>query len=340
MIGIVTHTKVVSHLITARRIMEAFNASRKGKMKVRLYDFEEPSIPERDILYVGTVYGASLSYLSRFLPEKRVVMYGTCEGFPIIDAEGVEKKISQQITIVPVSGFVKMCLETVGLATVDPVYHGIDMTQTVTDRDFSAWIRKQMKGPIVLCVSGNTERKGLDRFIIACKLAFEKFSVEAPWFILHSGEGYVKIPNMIQDLDVRNLWYTNSFGMYSEEKMNSLYDLCSILVQPSFCEGFGLPMIEAQRFNKPTVAVNAQPYNEIVEDGKTGRLIPVKGVERLKYLDRFMFPLHTYSVNDLADAIVDLLTNTEKMKGEMSSNIAVAKRQFELSNYCKLLDFF
>jgi glycosyltransferase involved in cell wall biosynthesis len=338
MIAIVTHTKVVSHLITAHRILQAFR-SRRPNVTAKVYDFEDAKIPEKNVLYVGTLYHASLSYLSRFLPEKRVVMYATCEGFPIIDAEGVEKKIAQEITIVPVSGFVKMCLETVGLAPVDPVYHGLDMSQTVTDTDFSAWVRKQMKGPIVLCVSGNTERKGLDRFIIASKIAYELSGTPEPWFILHSGEGYVKIPSMIQDLEVKNFWYTNSFGMYTEEKVNSLYDLCSFVVQPSFCEGFGLPMIEAQRFNKPTVAVNAQPYNEIVEDGKTGRLIPVRSVERLKYMDRFMFPMHTYSVNDLADAIVDLLSNSEYLN-EMSSNIAVAKRQFELDNYCKLLDFF
>jgi len=339
MIGIVTHTKVVSHLITAHRIMQAFNASKKGKMKVRIYDFEEPNIPEKDILYVGTLYNASLSYLSRFLPGRRVVMYATCEGFPIMDAEGMEKKIAEQITIVPVSNFVKMCLETVGLSPLDPVYHGIDMTQTATDRDFSGWIRKHMKGPIVLCVSGNTERKGLDRFIIASKIAYGAVTAPEPWFILHSGEGYVHIPQMIQDLEVKNFWYTNSFGMYPEEKVNSLYDVSSVVVQPSFCEGFGLPMIEAFRFHKPVVAVNAQPYSEVVEDGKTGRLLPVRSVERLKYLDRFMFPLHTYSVSDMVEAIVDLLMNQAKVK-EMSSNIAVAKRQFEVSNYCKLLDFF
>ena len=338
MIAVVTHTKVVSHLITAHRILQAFR-SRRANVTARIYDFEDAKIPEKDILYVGTLYHASLSYLSRFLPEKRVVMYATCEGFPIIDPEGMEKKIAEQITIVPVSGFVKMCLETIGLSPVDPVYHGLDMRQAVRDSEFSDWIRKNMKGPIVLCVSGNTERKGLDRFIIACKLAYQALRSLEPWFILHSGEGYVNIPRMIQDLEVKNLWYTNSFGMYPEEKMNSLYDVCSLVVQPSFCEGTGLPMIEGKRFHKPTVAVNAQPYNEVIEDGKTGRLIPVKSVERLKYLDRFMFPLHTYSVTDLAEAIVELLTDHEKMKA-MSANIADEKNEFALSNYCKLLDFF
>jgi len=338
MIAIVTHTKVVSHLITAHRILQAFRSG-KANVTAKIYDFEEAKIPEKDILYVGTLYHASLSYLSRFLPQKRVVMYATCEGFPIIDPEGIEKKIAEQITIVPVSDFVKMCLETIGLAPVDSVYHGIDMGETATDSDFSAWIRKNMKGPIVLCVSGNTERKGLDRYIMAAKIAYQLQKTPDPWFILHSGEGYVNIPRMIQDLEVNNFWYTNSFGMYPEEKVNSLYDLCSLVVQPSFCEGFGLPMIEAQRFNKPTVAVNAQPFNEIVEDGKTGSLIRVKSVERLKYMDRFWFPMHTYSVNELASTIADLLNHPEKIR-EMSSNIATSKSQFTLSNYRKLLDFF
>jgi len=338
MIAVVTHTKVVSHLITAHRILQAFR-SRRANVTARIYDFEDAKIPEKDILYVGTLYHASLSYLSRFLPEKRVVMYATCEGFPIIDPEGMEKKIAEQITIVPVSGFVKMCLETIGLSPVDPVYHGLDMRQAVRDSEFSDWIRKNMKGPIVLCVSGNTERKGLDRYIIACKLAYQALRSLEPWFILHSGEGYVNIPRMVQDLEVKNFWYTNSFGMYPEEKMNSLYDVCSFVVQPSFCEGFGLPMIEGKRFLKPTVAVDVQPYNEVVENKKTGLLIPVKAVERVKYMDRFMFPMHVYSLQDMADAIVHLLTNSEEL-GYMRTKIAEETGQWTLSNYCKLLDFF
>lgn len=336
-IAIVTHTRVVSHYVTAQRIRQAISSKR---VKAKIYDFEARKIPERNVLYIGTVYSACLSYLSRFLPEKKVVLYGTCEGFPIIDAAGMEMHVAEQIEIIPVSSFVKMCLETVGFEPTNPIYHGLDMKQTTIDERFSAWLWKHMKEPVALCVSGNTERKGLDRYIVACKLASINLINSEPGFILHSGEGFVKIPGMIQDLQVRNLWYTNSFGMLSEQKINSFYDLCRVLVQPSYCEGFGLPMIEAFRFNKPVIAVNAQPYNEIVEDGKTGLLIPVKDVVRRKYLDRFLFPMHTYSVDDLANAMSELLSDENRIK-EMSSRIEEEKMRFDVSKtYPKILEYF
>lgn len=342
-LAIVTHTRVVSHYITAQRVFQAFRGARatlKKKVNVKIYDFEARKIPEKNVLYIGTVYSACLSYLSRFLPEKKVVLYGTCEGFPIIDPAGMEMHVAEQIEIIPVSSFVKMCLETVGFEPTKPIYHGVDMKQTTIDGRFSGWLKEHMKGPVALCISGNSERKGLDRYIVSCKLASTKFKSPEPSFILHSGEGFVKIPAMIQDLQARNLWYTNTFGMLPEQKINSFYDLCSVLVQPSYCEGFGLPMIEAFRFNKPVIAVDAQPYNEIVENGKTGLLIPVKEVVRRKYLDRFLFPMHTYSVDDLANAIAELLGDHKRIK-EMSSRIEEEKTQFDVSKtYPQILEYF
>lgn len=344
-IAIVTKKNVVSHYVTANRIYDALRGreckSQSGKVHVRICNFDDRDIHEQNILYVDVVYSGSLSYLSRFLPGKNVVFYATCEGFPMLDPAGMEKEIAAKTSIVPCSRFVKLCLEGSGLAVEEPVYHGIDMAQKTVDSQFSQWIKDSWskKSPVVLCVSGNSERKGLDRYMVACKIVSERLRSLEPKFILHSGEGFVNISAAMQSLELRDLWYTSSFGMWDEPKMNSLYSLCSVYVQPSFTEGFGLPMLEAYRFNKPVVAVDAQPFNEIVTDGKTGRLIPCRNVENFKYLDRFMLPMHVYSVEDLADAIVDLLSDADKVS-EMSKSIEDAKTLFRDSNYSKLLDFF
>lgn len=343
-IAIVTKKNVVSHYVTANRIYYALKdrECESGRVRVRICDFEERDIPEQNILYVDVVYSGSLSYLSKFLPGKNVVFYATCEGFPMIDPAGMEREVADKISIVPCSRFVKLCLETVGLTVKEPVYHGIDMAQKTVDSKFMEWVKDawSKKSPVVLCVSGNSERKGLDRYMLACKIVSERLRPLKPKFILHSGEGFVKIPAVMNDLELRDLWYTASFGMWDEPKMNSLYSLCSVYVQPSYTEGFGLPMIEAYRFNKPVVAVDAQPFNEIVTDGKTGRLIPCRNVENFKYLDRFMLPMHVYSVEDLADAIQSLLEASPTQGAEMSKGIEDAKTLFGESNYGKLVDGF
>lgn len=340
-IALVTHKNIVSNYVTVNRMLSAFG----DKVKAKIYDFEERNIPEQNILFVDEIYQDILSALSRFLPEKNIVFYATCEGFPMIDPAGMEREIAKQITVVPVSRFVKMCLESVGLRAEEPVYHGIDMFQQTIDPNFCQWIKNNMKGPIVLCISGNSERKGLDRYMVACKIVAERMRSTKPSFILHSSEGYVKVQAIIRDLELRNFWYTGSFGMLDEQKINSFYSMCSVLVQPSFCEGFGLPMIEAYRFLKPVVAVDAEPYKEIVEDKKTGRLIPVKAVEQLKYINRFSFPMHIYSVEDMADAIEEILLDVYPHDihddiPDYSDAIEDTRRQFGLSNYDELLKYF
>lgn len=338
-IAIVTHRNVVSSYVTANRMLSAFERLAR-MLNVKIYDFEERHIPETNIICIDTLYQDRLSALSKYIPEKRIVYYATCEGFPLIDPGCMEREVAAQIKIVPVSRFVKMCLETVGLTVEEPVYHGIDMEQTATDQSFSKWIKASMKGPIVLCVSGNSERKGLDRFMVACKIVAERQRSLNPWFILHSSDGYVKIPTIMRDLELKNFWYTGNFGMLDETKVNSLYSLCDVYVQPSHCEGFGLPMIEAYRFLKPVVAVDAEPYKEIVEDKKTGRLIPVKGVEQMKYQDRFMFTMHIYSVEDMADAIEEILLSDPSDISMRSEAIKDVRDRFNLRNYSKLLEYF
>ena len=334
-IGIVTHFKVISHYITAQRIEEVF---KKHGHTCTLHNFDDQNINEKNILYIGTVFAANLSYLSRFLPESKVVMYATCEGFPIMDLEGIERKVAKDITIIPVSNFVRLCLETIHIPTEDVIHHGINMNWKEYDTKYYNYLKHHMKSPVVLCISGNMERKGLDRFILASKLVSRK--IPEAHFILHSGQGFVNIPKMIQDLDIPNLWYTNAFGMLSWQKINSLYKLCWLLAMPSYCEGFGLPMIEGFRFNKPTVAVDVEPYNEIVENEKTGLLVPIKKVVQRRYMDRFLFPLHTYSVDAYADSIIRLL-ESKKLRKRMASNINRVKSRFEAgTNYTKILTYF
>jgi len=333
-IGIVTHFPVISHYIVAQRISEVFT---KLGHECILHNFEDKEIDEENILFIGTVFAANLSYLARFLPKQKVVFYGTVEGFPIIDPGGTEKRIAESISIVAVSHFVKMCLETVGIPVAEIVYHGIDMKNMEYDKDFYEYLKRYFKGPVVLYISGNTERKGIDRFIIASKLVARQ--IPSASFILHSGEGFVNIPNMVDQLEIPNFWYTNAFGIMPWLKVNSLYKLCTVYAQPSFCGGFELPIAEAFRFNKPVIAVDAEPYNEIIENGKTGILIPCVKVVQRRYMDRFLFPLHTYRVDNLADTMIRLLSDEKIVRDE--EDFRRAKERFDAENtYPQLLDFF
>jgi len=347
-IGIVAPFQVISHRIVANRILSVL---RSEGHECEIYDFESERIPVDNILYVGTVVSEILSYMARFLPDKNVVFYGTAEGFPLIDPICIEKEVANKIKIVVPSDFTKMCLEAVGIAVDGVVRHGIDMEEDY-DHKFAEWLRTsfyrgcrkcgdraQLKTPMVLCIAGNQERKGLDRFILASKLVSRELrgSELPPWFVLHSGGGFVNVAKMISDLEIERFWFTNSYGRMPMAKINTFYRLCTVNVLPSYSEGFGLTTIEAMRYDKPTVAVNAQPMNEIIEDGKTGLLIPCKKVEQVKYMDRWFIPMHLYSVDDLADSIIRLIRDQTR---DLTMQIREAKKEYILKNYIKLLDYF
>ena len=333
-IAVITHFDVVSHFVNANRIAHVFT---KQGHECKLYNFDAREVPEQNILYTYTIFAPALSYLSRYLPEKNVVFYGACEGFPIIDPISAERTVAEKIKIVANSEFTKMCLEAVQIPCAGVVPHALPMDYKKTDEKFSHYVKTwTQNNPTFFCNSGNSERKGLDRYIIASKLV----SRELPnaRFILHSGEGFLNIPRIINDLEVRNFWFTNAFGMFHEDKINALYKLCTAYVQPSFCESFCIPLIEALRFYRPSIAVDAPPYNEIIKD--TGILIPNTKVQQVKYKEDFMLPFHLYNIDDMANAMIKLAEDRPLRQG-LIKKVGEARKKFEADTvYPQLIGFF
>jgi len=311
-----------------------------------LRDWEEKKIPEKNLLFVTTILSTSLHYLTRFLPDKNIVVYTTLEGEPIIDP--VARNIADHIKIVAVSKFVETMLQRVELNCEGVVYHGIDMKDTQHDPRFSEFLQTIQHPPNkpktgkrkYLTVSANVTRKGLDRLLLSHKLV--EYTNPDNILILHSGGGYVDVASLANQLELNfeRFWFTNSFGMYDNFQMNSLYKFSQFVVQPSYTEGFGLPITEAFRHGKPVIAIDAAPYNEIIENKKTGILIPVVGTKRVKFLNRIMLQMKYYRVNDMAEAIQTLLN--DKYRKHLTGNITEeVKTRFDSHNtYPALTRFF
>ncbi len=78
---------------------------------------------------------------------------------------------------------------------------------------------------------------------------------------------------------------TNIIKKYSIEKnvvflgertdVDEIYALMDIFVLPSYREGLGISIIEASAMEKPVIATNIRGCRESVEDGVTGKLVPL-----------------------------------------------------------------
>jgi len=67
--------------------------------------------------------------------------------------------------------------------------------------------------------------------------------------------------------------YVKFTGPVSDERLQSLYQLCHLLVAPSLYESFGLIYLEAMNYAKPVVGCHTGGVPEVVEDGVTGLLV-------------------------------------------------------------------
>jgi glycosyltransferase involved in cell wall biosynthesis len=70
-------------------------------------------------------------------------------------------------------------------------------------------------------------------------------------------------------------------GEKTQDEVFSLLAVFDILIMPSLYEGFGLAAAEAMAAGKPVIATNVDGLSEVVDDGKTGLLVPPGNIDLL-----------------------------------------------------------
>jgi glycosyltransferase involved in cell wall biosynthesis len=80
------------------------------------------------------------------------------------------------------------------------------------------------------------------------------------------------------------------FGVFSLERVGNIgkvYNSCSVYVQPSVTEGFGIPVLEAMAYARPVIVTEGTGCCELVENGKDGFVVPIRDsdaiMEKLQY---------------------------------------------------------
>lgn len=294
--------------------------------------------PGGNILFIGTVFHQPLNFLSKFLRQGRVVFYGTTEGHSFVDEASLE--VAKQIKIVAVSNFVKQMLGESGIPVAGVVHHGLDVNNQRINVQFYKTLRESFEDKsIIFSVSANHARKGLGKLLHAYRLVEQR--VQNSFLILHSEPmGYYNLTKIAMDLKIKRLWITNLYGELSPTRLSALYKLCSIYVQPSYAEGFGLPILEAFRFDKPVIAVDAPPFNEVISQKENGILIPSSGIRWFNFKNRVLFKMHMYKTEELAHAIVNLLSN-QQLITNMQIKIQEKKQEWDAHKlFPKLLNYF
>ncbi len=294
--------------------------------------------PGGNILFIGTIDDQTLTYLDSLLPGSNIVLYATTEGLTHLN--GSSLAVAERLQVVAPSHFVEQLVEQFGIPVAGVVHHGIDMQNKDVDTQLKWKFAPKVDGRTVfLTISSNHPRKGLDQLLQAFKLVEEQ-DPEA-LLILHSQrQGYFDLDSLIRALDLERVYLTNLFGKITTAQLNGLYELCASYVQPSHSEGFGLPVLEAFRFDKPSIAVDAPPFNEIIDHGENGILIPTQGYRWLNYDNSVSFRLNLYSAEDLARAMSTSVTD-RILLSNMQRKIEHEKWRWDSHKlYPALLEYF
>ena len=123
----------------------------------------------------------------------------------------------------------------------------------------------------ILAVSRLIERRGLDYLVEAMPIILKEYPDAYLHFV---GDGPRKpiLQEKAKKLDVeRNIIF---HGQVSSEELVDLYRNCFVFCHLSFADGWNQPALEAMATGRPVICTDA-PHNSMVEDGKTGFLIPI-----------------------------------------------------------------
>ena len=80
------------------------------------------------------------------------------------------------------------------------------------------------------------------------------------------------LKRMVKDLDLEDC--VRFWGFVSDKTVQDLLGISDLFVLPSREEGFGLTVAEAQACKVPVLASAISPLDEVVDNGRTGYLIP------------------------------------------------------------------
>ena len=190
---------------------------------------------------------------------------------------------------------------------ISVVHNGIDI-----DR-FERSIERDSNAPIVVGTIGHLAPiKGHDVFVRAAKLVSAR-RPDVQFVVIGEDKspdrGYRKIlESLITELGLNS---TVAMPGWQDDISSALQSL-TLFVSAARSEPFGLSIVEAMASGLPVVAASSEGAKEIIEDGVSGKLVPVDDAE------------------SLAKAINNLLDNPAE-RSRLAHNAQLAAQRFSLA---------
>ena len=185
----------------------------------------------------------------------------------LIDVDKLRSKINSATHIMVMSDILKSAVIKVGATEQKITVLGNRVDTSLFKPIFTKYKRGE-KEIDLLFVGRQEEQKNLHGVISAMKILISQ------GYIVRLGMcgGGRKTPytRSLLTKDIKK--YCNYLGAVKNSKMSYLYNKVDMLVNPSFFEGFQIPLIEALACGTPVVTSDQEPGNKIISE-ETGALV-------------------------------------------------------------------
>ncbi len=128
--------------------------------------------------------------------------------------------------------------------------------------------------------------KGADTLISALARVL-KSAPDVSLVLIGDGNDRPRLEQLARELGVSG--HTHFLRGLRPEQLSACYAACDVFALPSRGEGFGMVFLEAMAHGKPVIGGAHGGIPDIVEDGKTGLLVPHGQIERLAEAVEFIF---------------------------------------------------
>ena len=202
-----------------------------------------------------TIHGVEFEFLKKFYSKKDFFYL----------KNGTKNALKNAEKIISVSENTKKDL--VDVYGADPkkisvVKHGVSLhNDTIIQKQ-----AKNKKEKYILYIGRIELKKNIQGVLSAFDIAKQKFKIPHKLFLLGGeGFGYSQILKLAQRLISKNDIYF--LGYRSNEEKYEFLKNADIFLFPSFYEGFGMPILEAQSFGVPVITSNTSSMPEVAGEG-------------------------------------------------------------------------
>jgi colanic acid/amylovoran biosynthesis glycosyltransferase len=246
--------------------------------------FIAPLLRSEGIRHVHAHFATSATAVALHLHELAGVSYSfTAHAKDIyrhsVESDSLERKLRSARFAVTVSDYNRRSLAGLdGTERLVRIYNGLDLER------FAPNGREREEPPLVLAVGRLIEKKGFADLVRACSLLHgDGFSFRCR--IVGKGELDAELRALIAELGLEE--QVELAGPIPRERLLAVYPRASVVVAPCVIgvdgnrDGLPTVVVEAMALGVPVVATDVTGIPELVENGRTGLLVPQHHPEAL-----------------------------------------------------------